>query len=289
MKMEPVTIQLGDTAVTIFTIGVLKADLAAWYWLTPEDVDDEIRPFLERPLAIPIQSVLIQQVDTNILVDAPRFDIAKNSPYYLPGIVPPPGLIDQLAQAGVSADDVTHVIITHPHFDHFNGLTIKKHKEILPLFPLARHYLSQADWDLRSMQRALTKPRSLESKTLGILQQQGLLELVNAPFDLSERIRILAAPGETPGHQIVRVEAGGRVLYCLGDLFHHELELLLPGTAVYWADAKSMINSQRRLIEAALAENALLIAAHIPGYGRIVQTGDGLVWQRVRSGVDFKF
>jgi glyoxylase-like metal-dependent hydrolase (beta-lactamase superfamily II) len=289
MKSEPITIQLGSTAVTIFTIGHLKADLADWYRLSPEAASDAARPFLERPFPLPMQSILIKNAEMTVLVDAPKYDIGRSSPYAISNYAPPPGLVAQLGQVGVTPDAVTHVIITHPHFDHFNGLVIKKKNEILPLFTQARHYLARADWESPAMQAVLAKPKSLENKTLGLLQRQGMLEIVDGAFDLSQDLRLLPAPGETPGHQIVRVEVGGKVLYCLGDLFHSELELLQPGTAVHWADAKAMAASQDRLIAAALAEDALLIAAHIPGYGRIVRAGTGLVWQRERPQIDFRF
>ena len=267
MMSEPVSFSLGDTAVSIFTISHLLADLADWYRLPPEEG--------LRPLPLPVQSILIQQAGRVLLVDAPRHDIAADSIYAIPGYTPPPGLVEQLAQAGVIPDDVTHVVITHPHFDHFNGLTAAGKA----LFPQARHYLARADWESAYMKAKLKKPASLESKTFGYLQQQGLLELVNGTADLGGGVQILPAPGETPGHQIVRLAAEGQVLYCVGDLFHHELELRRPGTTVHWADPAAMANSQQQLLAAALAEDALLAASHIGGYGRVRQTERGLIWQ----------
>ncbi|MEJ2750277.1 MAG: hypothetical protein P8183_20575, partial [Anaerolineae bacterium] len=66
MKSEPITIQLGSTAVTIFMIGLLKADLADWYRLSPEAASDAARPFLERPLPLPMQSILIKKAEMTV-------------------------------------------------------------------------------------------------------------------------------------------------------------------------------------------------------------------------------
>jgi glyoxylase-like metal-dependent hydrolase (beta-lactamase superfamily II) len=104
------------------------ANFAEWYGLSPDDVDDEIRP-----LPIPVQSTLIKQADITLLVDAPRYDIIDNSPFAILGYEPPPGLVAQLAQVGTLPDEVTHVVITHPHFDHFNGLTVQKNDEFTPV------------------------------------------------------------------------------------------------------------------------------------------------------------
>lgn len=281
MDSTPVSFFLGDTAVSIFTIGHLMADLAAWYGLLPEAVDDEIRPYLERPLPIPVQSILIKRPDITLLVDAPHYDIPDSSPYAIPDYEPPPGLVAQLAQVGILPEEVTHVIITHHHFDHFNGLTVQINDEFIPVFENAQHYLSLLDWQTPEMQVALTQSDSLEHNTFGILHQQGLLELITGDYDLGHGMRILPAPGETFGHRIVRLAVGDDVLYCLGDLFHHKLEVWRPETIVQWANAPTMKLSQRWLIERALADNAWLIASHIAGYGRLVSKDNRLMWKQV--------
>jgi hypothetical protein len=45
-----------------------------------------------------------------------------------------------------------------------------------------------------------------------------------------------------------------------------------------------MRTTRRWLLDQALAENALLIAAHIAAPGRIRQTGSGLQWVDARPG-----
>ena len=63
----------------------------------------------------------------------------------------------------------------------------------------------------------------------------------------------------------------GQTLYCLGDLFHHPVEVEQPAWTVKWADAYTDLARRQWLIQAALQENALLVAAHMP-VGRIEGT-----------------
>ena len=135
----------------------------------------------------------------------------------------------------------------------------------------ARVLLGRADWDWSQTQHALRDPASLESRTLGILQKHNLLELVDGDLDLTPEVRILAMPGESPGHQIVRVHSQGQTLYCLGDLFHDVVEVEQPTWMLTWADAPANLTSRQRLIKAALEENALLVPAHM-AVGRIEGT-----------------
>lgn len=134
------------------------------------------------------------------------------------------------------------------------------------------------------MRSALADAESLEARTLGVLHAAGLLELAPGAHEreIVPGVRIVPAPGETPGHQVVRVESEGQVAYCLGDLFHSVEEVARPEWMAVWADRAAMAASRRALVDAALAEDALLIAAHIPGAGRLVAEGGagaGVSWQ----------
>ena len=213
------------------------------------------------------------------LVDSGQHDLPPGSPFALPGYQPPPSLLDQLAGIGIQSDQIRHVIVTHTHFDHFNGVTQARAGGYEPCYPHARYYVGRADWE--GVQPELQDADSLASRTLAVLQRAGLLELVTARRDLNGNLQIIPAPGETPGHQIVRVHSDGQTLYCLGDLYHDTDEVEHPERMADWADRDLMRVSRSTLIEAALAENALLTATHIPTLGRFERTASGVVWRAV--------
>jgi len=172
-------------------------------------------------------------------------------------------------------------VITHAHFDHYAGITQERAGRYVPTFPRARCFLGKADWDYAETQEALRDPNSADSHTFGVLYQAGLLELVEGDRDLSAEVKLIATPGESPGHQIVRISSQGQILYCLGDLFHHPVEVEHPAWMVKWADAGSNLASRRRLIEAALQEHAILVAAHMP-FGHVEGTLSNPTWVPLR-------
>ena len=110
-----------------------------------------------------------------------------------------------------------------------------------------------------------------------MLHKQGLLELVESDIEVTPEVRIIRAPGESPGHQIVRVHSQGQTFYSMGDLFHHPAEVEHPAWMVKWANASANLMSRQVLIKAALQENALLLAAHMP-IGRIEGTFEHPRW-----------
>jgi len=101
---------------------------------------------------------------------------------------------------------------------------------------------------------------------------------VEGPRELAAGITILPSPGETPGHQTVRVNSHGKTAYCVGDLYHHTIEVDHPTWAVPWADPAVILASRTVLVDASLSEDALLIATHIDGIGRLARAKDGVTW-----------
>ncbi len=262
----PYSIPLGDATITIMNAGDMLVDMVEEL-SAPES---EWRPHYGSTFAgarpYPSQSVHIALPGASILVDANDYAQAISlEPSFLPpNYTPPPGIVEQLALRGVRPEDITHLVITHAHFDHYIGTTFERNGSYLPRFPNARVFLGRADWEDPQTQEALHDPDSIDSHTFAILERRGLLELVEGNRDLSPAVRIIVAPGESAGHQIVRVHSQGQTLYCLGDLFHHPVEVEHPAWMVKWADAGSNLASRRRLIEAALQEHAILVAAHMP-------------------------
>lgn len=274
------TMRIGAARVTILNAGNLRLHLSE-EMAVPESIwRPQYADLFERPGVCPSLSVYIELGAARALVDANdyRAAVTPDSPYALPNYTPPPDIPAQLAALGVQPGDITHVVITHAHWDHYAGATTPTDAGYAPTFPHARYYLGAADWTDAELQAALADQSSLETHTLGALHERGALRLVEQRERIADGIEILPAPGETPGHQIVRVQSEGETLYVIGDLLHHAIEVEHPDWMVTWADAPAMQETRRWLLGDALAEHALVIAAHISGAGHIERTGDGMRW-----------
>ena len=271
------TVHVGEAWVTLLNAGDMRLVLANELEVPEVLWRPRYADLFERPDVCPSLSVYIEYQGARVLVDANdyRATMTPDSQYALPDYTPPPDIPTQLASLGAQPDDVTHMVITHAHWDHYAGATSPTDGGYAPIYPQARYYLGAADWTDAEMQTALQDQTSLEARTLGVLHDRGALQLVEAPTEIGEGITILPAPGETPGHQIVRVRSQGETLYILGDAFHHPIEVEHPDWMVGWADAPVMLATRNWLLRDALADNALLTAAHIATLGRITRADDG--------------
>jgi glyoxylase-like metal-dependent hydrolase (beta-lactamase superfamily II) len=221
--------------------------------------------------------VHLRTPDASILVD-PGWGPPTTKPTPERGITRSPGVAAGLASLGVRPEDVTHVVISHAHWDHFTGGTIERGGRLAPRYPNARYLLGRADWEGNP---ARDQPGSAHALHLGALERAGVLDLVDGDREIAPGVTMLHTPGESPGHSIVRLRSGSETFYYLGDLFHHPCELERLEWVFKRRDVPATIASRRRFLAEAVPSRALLVCTHrpFPGWFRIVAAGDGYRWQ----------
>ncbi|HEY8475770.1 MAG TPA: MBL fold metallo-hydrolase [Chloroflexota bacterium] len=191
-------------------------------------------------------------------------------------------LEEALAALGVRPEDVTHVLITHSHGDHILGATRTRGGQRAPAFPNARYYLTAEEW-------AFTLPGHPSAEAVALqkaaLEAAGVVELVEGEREIAPGVTFLHAPGETPGHAVVRVADGGEVAYVLGDLFHLPAEFRHLDWAPPRRDRQTLRATRQRLLPRFVAERALLVVAHLPfpGVGHVVPEGETYRWVPLAS------
>ncbi len=283
MNATPSQFQLGNATITIINVCDSRFDLTTSLNVDAATVDSRYTAHFATPARVPVQCIYIQLPETTVLVDAGLFAFEPGSPFALPNYQPPPDLFAQLADTGLDPVAVEHLIITHAHGDHFNALTIEEAGVLRPAFPNAKVHLGRADWEQESLQQERADPTSLIGRTFEMIWQHGLLHLVTGDLDLGHGLRICHTPGETPGHQALRLESAGAVLYCVGDLYHHTVEVEQPSWNVTWADSAANLLSRAQLATTALAEGATLIATHIRGVGQLQAQENTVHWVTIRE------
>ncbi len=268
-------LQIGDVNVTIIDLGELSFKLKDVENIAEKEWRPKHNDLFENSILFPSQSVLVSIKDFNLIVDPGDYELFSSlDPAYIPeNYRPPPGILTQLGDINVSEKNVTHVVITHAHYDHYAGVTRRKDDgSFSPTFSSATFFLSRLDYEDKRIQEALSDPHSADSHTIGVLQKLGLLKLVDGYLRLCQEIEIFPSPGESPGHQIVRIHSKGETLYCIGDLFHHEIEVENPTWMASWDEPVSNLRSRLELIATAINENAFVLAAHMP-LGKLERVG----------------
>lgn len=277
------TRRIGDATITVINDGdvavpaavVLAAEEAAW--LRETGLTDAEGNLLTAQLI-----VHIAVGDRSIVID-PAFDDPgtawdRHFAARWPSVRRTPGLAAALAALGIAPEGVTDVIFTHAHDDHFVGALYEADGELRPRFPHARHLIGRADWDGNPRRE---KPDDDLAQRLGALAARGLLMLVDGEFAVAPGVTILPTPGESPGHQIVRVSSQGETFYALGDLFHHASEFAHLDWFSPWNDPAAIRDSRARFLAGVVPSGAVAVFTHapFPGWGRPVRDGAGYRWE----------
>jgi glyoxylase-like metal-dependent hydrolase (beta-lactamase superfamily II) len=278
------TRRVGEATVTIVSEGALSwpprfpVSEKEWRPAIPE-ADEEGRVWLGINVAI------LRIGDALIVVDPgcddPDSDWQRDWPRRWPNWPGSrtPGLAAAMAKMGIAPGEVTHVLITHPHGDHYPGVTIDREGGFAPRFANARHFMGRADWEGNP---GRDDPKS-DLARLAVIDRLGLLDLVDESREIVPGVTMLSAPGESPGHCIVRLESAGEVFYVLGDLVHHRCEVEHITWAPPHADLSPLAAARRRFFAEVAREEALVVTAHepFPPWGRIIASDDGYRWQSV--------
>jgi len=184
-------------------------------------------------------------------------------------------LLDALSGLGISPSDVTSVINTHLHADHCGWNTVRRDELLKPTFPNARYCVQTREFESASAPNERTRgtyfPENFEP-----LESSGRLELIDGERPIATGIHFLPAPGHTRHHAAVVITSGRDTAIHSGDLVHHPVQLeRLAWIPAFDEAPLDSLETKRRLLGRAVAENALLISPHIefPGTGRLIEEG----------------
>ena len=259
------TTRIGAIDVAVVPDGRLTLDPARMFGSgQPEEWRRQVR-LEDGRVPFSVNCVLVRVGERRILLDT---GTGRDEPELMQRYGDQCGrLVDNLRATGLEPADVDTVVLSHAHADHVGGATIRHGETAVPTFPNARYWLWKAEWDHWTAPEARAQAPFLERK-LPPLAAHGRLELVDAEVEVAPGLRLIAAPGHTPGHVCVAITSGREMAIYTGDLVHHLAQFEHPE----WSPAFDLLpelsaESRRRVLERALRERALLLTAHLPTPG----------------------
>ncbi len=278
----------GSHRFEIGTIGctVLSDGYAAYPtpWLFPNADPEQLSRALESRRApretvlCPYTCLLVETARHVMLVDTGLGEASSTSG----------AILARLEMAGILPKDVDTVILTHAHPDHIGGAVDPRRPNVpRPMFPNARHVISELEWEFwmggHTGRGGLRLPAELQvgmestaRRSLTALRHQ--LEMVEHETEVIPGVRVIPAPGHTPGHLALLLESEGRQLLNVGDAAVHPLHLEHPDWENgFDQEAGRAVETRYALLERAAAVNMHVMGFHFPfpSVGRIAARAEG--------------
>jgi glyoxylase-like metal-dependent hydrolase (beta-lactamase superfamily II) len=176
-------------------------------------------------------------------------------------------LMQSLAKAGVTPNQITDVLITHCHPDHIGGLLTAEGQ---PAFPKAVVRLTDAEW-------ASVKANPQQADFVTAITPQ--VQTFAGGAEVLPGITSVILKGHTPGHTGYEIASGDAKLLDIGDMAHSVVvSLAKPEWAMGYDADKPAGEATRRAELTVLAKSGeTIFAPHFPfpGTGQIVAKGDG--------------
>lgn len=194
-----------------------------------------------------------------------------------------PRLPEQIEAAGYELGDVTHVLLTHLHFDHSGWNTCRgtngsSGDRFVPTFPKARYWLARGEVEHARnpnvRDRASYDPRNFEP-----LFEAGVVELFDDEAEPVEGVRAVRTPGHNRDMAIVQLAGGSGKTEAVfwADLVPTSAHVPFPWIMGYDLFPMETLSAKERLLPQAADEGWISFFQHDPDLpvGRVVRDDRG--------------
>ncbi|KQU04979.1 MBL fold metallo-hydrolase [Methylobacterium sp. Leaf469] len=183
-----------------------------------------------------------------------------------------------LAAAGVRAEDVGTVLLTHLHPDHAGGLVTADGSATFVNAELVVHADESAHWlDEGALSRAPegAKPY-FENAAKATSPYAGRLRTVTGG-EVAPGITMVPLPGHTPGHSGYRIVSGDHALLMWADIVHlPAIQFKRPDAGmVFDVDVDAARQVRRRILDEVATDRTFIAGAHLefPALGYVARDG----------------
>lgn len=168
---------------------------------------------------------------------------------------------------GLTPGDITHVILSHLHYDHAAGCSFTNDmQQTRATFPNATYYVHKLEWEhaLSQVEEKQNIPGANYQLDdfYRLIADRRVTLLTGEATEILGGVHTLCTGGHSPGHQVVIIHSGGGKAFYLGDLLPSSAHLnhyAMGETDVDPVQAKKI---KVQLLRAAFKQKAYLLFYH---------------------------
>ncbi len=260
--------RIGSCELSFVSDGEFRLDGGAMFGIIPQPLWTKRAPPDDAGrIEMALRCLLLRVDDRIILVDtgmgdkwnekeAARFGLDQSSR----------SMARALAAEGLTADDITDVLLTHLHFDHAGGATrLNEDGKLVLSYPKAKYWVQRRNWQ-HAQNPTARDQGSYRKENFAPLINSDQLVLLDGPSEIAPGVDTIIFEGHTVGQQLVRVrdqESGQWLLYC-ADIIPSSAHLHAPWVMGYDLMPDVTAREKARIVGRAVDEGGWLAFEHDP-------------------------
>ncbi len=258
-----VKLEFGELTIRFLSDGVWRNDGGCMFGVVPRELwrrehpaDDQNRIRLNLTCPLIVRGAEAILVDTGIgnrlsAVERKIFDHGDG------------WLLEGLQALGMEPGDITHVALSHLHFDHCGGIVRRRASGgFAPAFPRARIFVQRGEIEIARNSRNERLRAAYRHVHECLEPVAGALEALDGDTEIAPGVAVAVSGGHTADHQLVIARAGGQALVHLGDIAPTRSHLRGPWNQAYDLDALRTMEVKAAYLAQAVAARWWVSFAH---------------------------
>jgi glyoxylase-like metal-dependent hydrolase (beta-lactamase superfamily II) len=214
---SPRCVQAGEWRVTALSDGYLRLDGGSMWGVVPRALWQEMTPPAEdNTILMALRPFLAERGGEKVLIEGGVGDRWEEKWRRIYHLLPTTTLEQSLARCGVTPDEITHVVLSHCHWDHCGALVVEREGELVPRFPRARHHAPAIEVEM-ARRPGHARKGSYRAEDVEPLLRAGVLETFHGRTPIVPGITAHELGGHSDGVSVITVGEGAE-------------------TAIFWAD-----------------------------------------------------
>jgi len=256
-------IEKNNITIDVFQDSKFALDGGAMFGIVPKVLWQKDKPGDElNRINLAANIVLIRHPEYTMLIEQGMGDKWNGKQVEIYSIRREKSQLEHLAGYGVNKEDVTHVVLTHLHFDHCGGATINNENgEIVPAFPNAKYFVQKTQFN-EAVNPHERNQGSFIPDCFMPLHKANQLELLDGDCEIASGISTVVTGGHAVGHQAIEIDYDDVKAVYIGDLIPTAHHMNLPWIMGYDLFPGETLEMKKKLLPRYIEEKRLIIFPH---------------------------